>query len=33
MTVMVDESPTQGDSGLLDRFLALDTPEGLSEPN
>ncbi|MEU8123047.1 Uma2 family endonuclease [Spirillospora sp. NPDC049024] len=29
MTVMVDESPTQGDSGLLDRFLALDTPEGL----
>ncbi|SPT57027.1 MULTISPECIES: Uma2 family endonuclease [Actinomadura] len=29
MTVMVDEPPTQGDSGLLDRFLALDTPEGL----
>jgi Uma2 family endonuclease len=29
MTVMVDEPPTQGDNGLLDRFLALDAPEGL----
>ncbi|WP_433462467.1 Uma2 family endonuclease [Spirillospora sp. CA-128828] len=29
MAVMVDEAPAQGDNGLLDKFLALDTPEGL----
>lgn len=29
MAVMVDEALTQRDRGLLDKFLALDTPEGL----
>ncbi|MEU8797696.1 Uma2 family endonuclease [Spirillospora sp. NPDC048819] len=29
MTVMVDEPLSQRDHGLLDKFLALDTPEGL----
>ncbi|XRQ13786.1 Uma2 family endonuclease [Actinomadura welshii] len=29
MSVMVDEPLSQRDRGLLDKFLALDTPEGL----